>query len=683
MTEQNAAQYFQMLQQAARQVQSGEGVPFGRYRLLDPLGTGGMGLVYKAFDTHLGRLLALKQLNPLMVQDKADVERFLREARSAARLKHPNIVEIFDIGEIDGLTYFTMDWIAGTPLNKAEGLSVKRAIEIVRTIAEALNYAHSLSVVHRDIKPENIMITPAGKPVLMDFGIAFDITRTSRITVTGEVVGTPAFMSPEQATGSATLDARTDIYSLGITLYQLVTGRLPYVGKTPMDIMQAIVNQDPVRVRAINPKIDVELEGIIMKAIEKKADRRYRTAQDFADDLGRYLAGEPTLAGKVTFRKTVSHKFRRNWKVVAVVALGLVIAGAFGYLMWQLTELREEADPFNEGLKLLSQAKSPFAKDRRTLLINAAQQFSFALEKKSNQLEAKRRRAEIYLALGRPVEALHDLELPTDRLCAAIRLYLPQRSFPKFRRTEIDPVQVFREFPNDRVSKAALAANPTETLTLLGVIEPAQMRPEYYALKALAADEDRALDLLTKAVSMDPWFAEAWSRIAELRAYRKEFDLAMDAVEKSCVLQEFLPSMYAKAMVQISRGDYVGAEASLVAALSIAPERTDLLHDRAVAQLYQGDAPTAAVTFEKAGSSYMLACALAQDRQYDKAVKALKAALAGKMAYKGASEFKAIERCFHFLVLRSDDISKDPLLEPLRRQPVWEREIRPLLKGPR
>jgi Tfp pilus assembly protein PilF len=149
------------------------------------------------------------------------------------------------------------------------------------------------------------------------------------------------------------------------------------------------------------------------------------------------------------------------------------------------------------------------------------------------------------------------------------------------------------------------------------------------------------------------------------------------------VLQEFLPSMYAKAMVQISRGDYVGAEASLVAALSIAPERTDLLHDRAVAQLYQGDAPTAAVTFEKAGSSYMLACALAQDRQYDKAVKTLKAALAGKMAYKGASEFKAIERCFHFLVLRSDDISKDPLLEPLRRQPVWEREIRPLLKGPR
>jgi serine/threonine-protein kinase len=279
----------------------------GRYELQRGIARGGMADVFLARDRLLDRPVALKVLFPELSSDKSFVERFRREAQAAANLGHPNIVSVFDWGEEDDTYYIVMEHIDGRPLSqviRSEGpLLGDRAADIAAGVAAALGAAHRAGVIHRDVKPSNVMIAPDGQVKVTDFGIARAISATEGLTQTGAVMGTATYFSPEQAQGHA-VDPRSDIYSLGVVLYEMVTGQPPFAGENPVSVAYKHVREDPVPVRERNPDVSSALEQIIHKAMAKNPANRYQSADEMAQDLtrfrsGRTVAAEPLLAAPV------------------------------------------------------------------------------------------------------------------------------------------------------------------------------------------------------------------------------------------------------------------------------------------------------------------------------------------------------------------------------------------------
>src|SRR5580700_10370952 len=274
----------------------------GRYELSHLVARGGMAEVYRAHDRLLDRPVALKILFPELSVDRAFVERFRREAQAAANLSHPNIVPVFDWGE-DGGTYFiVMEFIDGRALSSilrsAGPMHPDRAAEIGADVAIALAYAHRHGVIHRDVKPGNVLITEDGIVKVTDFGIARAINTEESLTQTGAVMGTATYFSPEQAEGMG-VDARSDIYSLGVVLFEMVTGRPPFMGDTPVAVASKHVRENPPTPRAINPSVPQDLEAIILKCMAKSPEYRYATGGDLRVDLLRFREGREVSAGHV------------------------------------------------------------------------------------------------------------------------------------------------------------------------------------------------------------------------------------------------------------------------------------------------------------------------------------------------------------------------------------------------
>jgi predicted Ser/Thr protein kinase len=296
------------------------------------LGKGAMGQVWKAWDTKLTRWIALKFLT---MEDTDGAKRFEREAKLAARLKHPNIAAIYEVGEDKGRHYIAMELVDGASLNKAS-LEPRQAIEVIAKVARAVDEAHKAGVIHRDIKPENLMVTKAGWPYVMDFGLAKAVESESSLSVSGDVMGTPIYMSPEQAQGMIEeLDARTDVYSLGATLYTLMTGQRPFTGKSAVEVIMHVVHDDVVHPRKINPQIPEPIEAVILKAMEKKRENRYPSAQDLALDLERYLSNLDVEAKLPSITTLILRRLRRNAWPAALFAV--LFLGAIGALVaWNL-----------------------------------------------------------------------------------------------------------------------------------------------------------------------------------------------------------------------------------------------------------------------------------------------------------------------------------------------------------
>jgi serine/threonine-protein kinase len=270
----------------------------GRYEVESRIGTGGMAEVWKGRDRVLNRTVAIKTLLSQYARDGSFVDRFRREAQAAARLNHPGIVSVYDSGDGDD-PFIVMQYIEGRTLADflASGntLPVAKATEIAQEIAEALAAAHAHGVIHRDIKPANVMVTREGKVLVMDFGIARMITGPETAPQTSAVLGTASYLSPEQAQGQA-VDARTDIYSLGVVLYEMLAGRPPFTGDSPMAIAYKQVNESPPAPSSLNPEVPPALDAIVMRALSKNPANRYQTAQEFADDLERARRGGEVLA---------------------------------------------------------------------------------------------------------------------------------------------------------------------------------------------------------------------------------------------------------------------------------------------------------------------------------------------------------------------------------------------------
>jgi len=264
-----------------------QGEVIGTYRIEAELGRGGMGVVYRATESATGKSVALKILSREFSLDPAYVRRFRRETEALARLDHPNIVRVYHVGEDRGVHYYAMDFVEGRSLgallSAGERFSIERALDLAVDVAGALGHAHSAGIVHRDIKPGNILIGSDGKPKLTDFGIA-RLTYATRMTRTGDIVGTPEYMSPEQAKGAA-VEPPSDVYSLGVVMYELLTGRVPFEGATALEIIKKHQYEEPVNIRECNRAIHDGLARIVMRMLAKDPKERHKSAEQVATAL--------------------------------------------------------------------------------------------------------------------------------------------------------------------------------------------------------------------------------------------------------------------------------------------------------------------------------------------------------------------------------------------------------------
>ena len=273
---------------------------FGDYELLEQIGRGGQGVVFRARQKSLNRTVALKVISLGQWASKAHLKRFRLEAEAAARLEHPGIVPIHEVGERDGSCYFSMKFIEGGQLDEVvrrEPMPIRRAVELIAKVARTVHYAHEHGILHRDMKPGNILLDAKGEPHLTDFGLARLVETESSVTHTLDVLGTPSYMAPEQAVGNNTpVTGATDVYGLGAVLYQLLTGQPPFAGGTTYETIKLLLDTEPRQPRLLNPKIDRDLSTICLKCLEKDPKRRYSSALALAEDLERWLKHEPILA---------------------------------------------------------------------------------------------------------------------------------------------------------------------------------------------------------------------------------------------------------------------------------------------------------------------------------------------------------------------------------------------------
>jgi len=339
----------------------GAGMPalprrFGQYELLAEIERGGMGVVYRARQLNPERVVAIKMIRGGMLAGTANVRRFQMEVAAAASLDHPNIVGVHEVGDIDGQPYYSMPFVQGASLVKLverhhwHSPDGREAAEIVTKVARAIHYAHEQGILHRDLKPGNILLDGSGEPHILDFGLAKWLRADDTLTTTGDVLGSPSYMAPEQAAGHAKeATAAADIYGLGAVLYYLLTRKPPFVADSPLDVIQMVLEGQAALPRGLNPRIGVDLERICLRCLEKDPAKRYASAAQMADDLESHLRGEAVTFPAMTLRERL-WIWTRSQPALALRVTGLLASALVSEVSFRL---REAPDPLQHHLVLL------------------------------------------------------------------------------------------------------------------------------------------------------------------------------------------------------------------------------------------------------------------------------------------------------------------------------------------
>lgn len=377
------------------------------YEITGVLGRGGMGVVYQARDIQLKRLVAIKMIRAGAQADEEEISRFRIEAEAVARLQHTNIVQVHVVGEHAGLPFVVLEFVDGGSLHKKLGgnpLPSREAARIAETLARAMQAAHDRGIIHRDLKPANILLVSDGTPKISDFGLAKRLEEESGQTQSGHVMGTPSYMSPEQATGDTkTIGPATDIYALGAILYELLTGRPPFKAASPVETLRQVLEQDPVPPRQLNPAIDRDCETIALRCLDKQITRRYATSRDLADELARFLGGEPILARPLS-APTRAWRFCSRRPLVASLAalsvasmlIGTTVSIFFAVLANRRADVAEKrrldlidvnaqlttANATSETRRLAADEAATIAREQSQLALKSLESVIFDIQKK-------------------------------------------------------------------------------------------------------------------------------------------------------------------------------------------------------------------------------------------------------------------------------------------------------------
>ncbi|MEM8732803.1 MAG: serine/threonine-protein kinase [Planctomycetota bacterium] len=335
----------------------------GDYEILGEIDRGGMGVVYRARHQRLNRIVALKLIRSGSLASDEEVERFLSEAEAAAALSHPNIVPIYEVGQINGLVFYTMAYIEGDSLAQlvAKGMMESdEAVRILHRLCNAVEYAHRAGIYHRDLKPANVLINEEGQPVIIDFGLAKVANRDQSLTATGQILGTPAYMTPELASGRVkTIGPAADVYALGAILYFLCTGQPAFSGPTPFDVLLQVLDKRPPRPSKLKKHLSRDIDTICLKALEKEPSARYQTATELGSDLQRVLTGEPIDSPQESWTEKLTKWWQREPILVAHV-MGIGITTLIVVVAYLIREEYNQLFYYRLGLLLIWLAASFF-----------------------------------------------------------------------------------------------------------------------------------------------------------------------------------------------------------------------------------------------------------------------------------------------------------------------------------
>ena len=522
----------------------------GNYEIIREIARGGMGVVYQAKDPDLDKIVALKTIIAGEAADSIDIERFRREAKLTSQLEHPNIVKIHEVGLQENLHYYTMDFVDGVSLSdyvKENKPSLRKLLKIILQVAQSLGAAHTKGIIHRDIKPSNILVDKSGKPFLTDFGLARQKDGKDGLTMSGVAIGTPAYMSPEQAEGRIReIDQRSDIYSLGAVFYELLCGKPPFSGNSLAETLQMILTKDPIRVKQEVPNIPLKVETICLKCLKKPRNQRYPNAKALIRDIERFLKGDEIKAKRSVPLEAVTKIFTKNKSVVfGILSTSLLFCVVVFFMYGSIGSQQDKYDKLSEKLdeakvqladykdqvdtlkiesnvlkEKLAKKKNVETTDVKVKLTNQelaqlfneagiaqlqfARNATMALKSFERSLACNPSLWYVYLNKARALVELQQIPAAIESLNIAIK-----------NKEHLLPKDIYAAY-DQRGYCYFLVKQPHKALKDIEMCFKIQVKPDLYHKKALVqialGQKQEALNNLNKAIQMQPTIAFLFSR---------------------------------------------------------------------------------------------------------------------------------------------------------------------------